>query len=48
MDIFLTLFFALSALGHTAEYVVRGKMVHLFLFSISAFLTLWFGSLVLV
>lgn len=47
MDIFLTLFFALSALGHTAEYIVRGKLVHLFLFGITLLLTLWFGSLVL-
>lgn len=46
MDIFLTVFFGLSALGHAAEYVVRGKLVHLFLFSLTLFLTLWFGSLI--
>lgn len=48
MDIFLTLFFGLSAIGHSINYFRGGdELIHIIMFGTTLFLTLWFGSLVL-
>jgi hypothetical protein len=46
MTIFLTVFFGISAIGHTMEYIKSGNTLHLALFVLTVLLALWHGALV--